>query len=148
MMNIAGFPPFSVCRLLLIGLFPRLCVWLLHLSLHVLSPLSVAMFKKLSISLSLSSLSSFHPVSPLSSRPPPPPNLPPPLSLSHTPPLSVPFANCLQSFLFVILSEPRCMKQQSVILQYINENTHGVKNEGFFTKHDEMACSVSTEHDN
>ena len=40
------------------------------------------------------------------------------------------------------------MKQQSVILQYIDENTHGVRNESFFTKHDEMACSVSTEHDN
>ena len=40
------------------------------------------------------------------------------------------------------------MKQQSVILEYIDENTQGVKIEGFFTKHDEMACSVSTEHDN
>ena len=40
------------------------------------------------------------------------------------------------------------MKQQSVILQYIDENIHGVKIVGFFTKHDEMMCSFSTEHDN
>ena len=78
-------PPFPVCRLLLIGLFPRLCVWLLHLSLHVLS---LSRSFRLSISLSFFFVF-FHPVSPLSSRPPPPPpHLPHPLSPSH-PPLSV-----------------------------------------------------------
>ena len=91
-------PPFSVCRLLLIGLFPRLCVWLLHLSLHVLL-LSLSRSFRLSISLSFFFVF-FHPVSPLSSRPPP--HLPHPLSPSH-PPLSVSFANCLHSFLFVSL---------------------------------------------
>ena len=88
MMNIAGFPHFPVCRLLLIGLFPRLCVWLLHLSLHVLL-LFLSRSFRLSISLSFFFVF-FHPVSLLSSRLPPPPHLLPPLSPSH-PPLSVPF---------------------------------------------------------
>ena len=100
MMNIAGFPHFPVCRLLLIGLFPRLCVWLLHLSLHVLL-LSLSRSFRLSISLSFFFVF-FHQVSPLSSRPPPSPSPPPSLSLSP-PSLCVPFANCLRIFLFVSL---------------------------------------------
>ena len=96
-------PPFPVCRLLLIGLFPRLCVWLLHLSLHVLL-LSLSRCFRLSVSLSFFVVF-FHPVSPLSFRPPPPaPHLHPLPSLSHPSlSLSVPFANCLHSFLFVSL---------------------------------------------
>ena len=82
------------------------------------SPLSVALFLSLTLSLPLPpSLSLplsvslfhaffllfFHPVSPV------------PLSPA-LPPLSVPFTHCLHSFHFVCQLEPRCMKQQSVIL--------------------------------
>ena len=73
-------PPFPVCRLLLIGLFPRLCVWLLHLSLHVLL-LSLSRCFRLSISLN-SSLSSFTQSLLCHLIPPPSPSPPPSLSLS------------------------------------------------------------------
>ena len=105
MMNIAGFPHFPVCRLLLIGLFPRLCVWLLHLSLHVLL-LSLSRCFRLSVSFSFFVVF-FHPVSPLSFRPPPPssPSPPPPLSLS---PLSLSLSPsltvCISSSLSVYFS--------------------------------------------
>ena len=96
-------PPFPVCRLLLIGLFPRLCVWLLHLSLHVLL-LSLSRSFRLSISLSFFFVF-FHPVSPLSSRLPPLPISPPPLSLSLTPlSLSPSLTVCIASSLSVYFS--------------------------------------------